>query len=74
VESFCGAEWVHPPKGPPVLLLASQLVSGGQWRYTYSIAPGVTVSVITRPGPGAAGPRSPIMAQAINDITGRTPP
>lgn len=69
MRSFTGAQTVGPGHLYPVLLLSSTLVSGGRWACTYSVAPGVTVTVVTEAGPGAADPADSVYAQIATELT-----
>jgi hypothetical protein len=70
MRTFKGAQWVSSPGTSPVLLLASEPISGGGWLYTYSVTPGEVVQVVTWPAPGAADPADTIMARIVNDLAG----
>lgn len=68
MRSFRGAVWVGPPAGPRVLLLSSTLESGARWHYTYSVSPGITVTVVTMPAPGMLPPTAPEYAAIVLDL------
>lgn len=70
METFRGAEWVGPPDGPRVLLIAAELASGGRWIYRYSVSPGRVVSVLTEPGPGMLPPTDPVYAGIVIELAG----
>lgn len=51
MQEFRGADVVGHAGRWLILLLAAEQVTGGSWAYTYSVAPGVRVKIVTRPGP-----------------------
>lgn len=69
MRSFTGAHPVGPGHLYPVLLISSALVTGGRWAYTYSTAPGITVTVVTQAGPGAADPADSVYALIATALT-----
>lgn len=73
MRSFQGAQWVGPAAGPRVLLLAAEPLSGWRWAYTYSVSPGVSVTVVTMPGPGMLPATDPAYAGIVLDLVRSLP-
>jgi hypothetical protein len=71
VRTFTGATWVRSSSGSEYLLLRSERSSGGNWLYTYSVYPGTTLTLVTVPGPGTPGPADTVIADMIDQLTGR---
>lgn len=73
MRSFTGAVAVGPGPLHEVLLLASGLADGGVWRYTYSVAPGITVTIVVPVSPVMTDPADSVYAQIVTNLTGGTP-
>jgi hypothetical protein len=69
MQTWQGAEPLGELDGWLVLALAAVQLPGGSWAYTWSIRPGVTVSVITLPGPDTLQVTNPDWLEIIRDIT-----
>lgn len=74
MQEFRGADVVGQAGRWLILLLAAEQLPGGSWAYTYSVAPGVRVKIMTWPGPDMLPPHDDtfarIAAQLAQRITG----
>jgi hypothetical protein len=52
-----------------VLALSCHQLTGGSWAYTYSVAPGISVQIVVRPGPDTPGPADPSYLEVIRGLT-----
>lgn len=68
MENWTGAVRVGPPDGPLVLLTATQLQPTGKVTYTCSISPGVSVTLVTTPGPAMLPPDDPAIVAVVLDL------
>jgi hypothetical protein len=64
---------VGPGNLHEVLLLASELTSGGLWRYTYSTAPGVRVTIVVPVAVAMTDPADSVYASIVTALTGGQP-
>jgi hypothetical protein len=69
VQTWTGAEPIGELDGWLVLALDARQLSNGSWLYTWSTQPGVTVSVITLPGPDTLQVTDPDWLEVIDGIT-----
>lgn len=65
MRNWSGARPVPAPTDAFVLLLSERLTERGQVIYTYSIAPGRVVSLVTRPGPSRLPPDHPAILAEV---------
>lgn len=70
MQNWTGARPVDAPTDAYVLLLSERLTDRGQVIYTYSIAPGRVVSLVTRPGPSRLPPDHPAILAEVARIEG----
>lgn len=70
MQNWSGARPVDAPTDVLVLLLSVRLTERGQVIYTYSVAPGRVVSVVTRPGPSMLPPDDPAILAEVAYIEG----
>lgn len=68
MESFRGADPVYEDAGQLVLLIAAEQLGNGSWRYTYSVAPGVNVALVTVPGPDMLPPHDATYGRIARDL------
>lgn len=68
MASWKGARPVDTPSAAFVLLLSEQLQDNGMVVYTYSVAPGRRVSLVTRPGPARLPPDHPAVLAEVARI------
>lgn len=72
MKNWSGARPVPAPTEAFVLLLSERLTERGQVIYTYSVAPGRVVSLVTRPGPSMLPPDHPAILAEVARIEGST--
>lgn len=65
------AKTVGPGPFGPVLLLADELLPSGLWRRTYSVAPGLTVTILAPPSAGLPDAADSVYAQIVADLVRR---
>jgi hypothetical protein len=59
---------VQAAPGRLTLLLSSRLLPAGLVQYVYSIAPGVSVTLTTRPGPSMLPPDDPAILEIVTTL------
>lgn len=70
MQNWTGARPVPAPTDAFVLLLSERLTERGQVIYTYSVAPGRVVSLVTRVGPSRLPPDHPVILAEVARIEG----
>lgn len=68
MKAWRGAEPIGELRGWLVLALAAEQLANGSWRYTYSVAPGVHVTLDLLPDPDMVAVTDPIYLEVLRGI------